>query len=236
LDWLVGLQNADGGWPTFCRGWGKLPFDRSGTDLTAHALRAIDVWAELYDQRVVQSLLKSGLTFLKRSQNRDGSWTPLWFGNQDHATEENRIYGTAKVLMAYRDLRRSEDPAAVAGRAWLADAQNADGGWGTAGGTERDARGGSGVEETALALEAILSANDLSPFQTVLQQGLNWLTTAIENDQHRNASPIGLYFAKLWYHERLYPLIFSVSCLRMAVQRLVSDPTPVEAPQNATRR
>jgi len=27
--WLLGLQNSDGGVPTFCRGWGKLPFDRS---------------------------------------------------------------------------------------------------------------------------------------------------------------------------------------------------------------
>jgi squalene-hopene/tetraprenyl-beta-curcumene cyclase len=41
FDWLLRLQNRDGGWPTFCRGWGKLPFDRSGTDLTAHVLRAI---------------------------------------------------------------------------------------------------------------------------------------------------------------------------------------------------
>ena len=24
-DWLLGLQNRDGGWPTFCRGWGALP-------------------------------------------------------------------------------------------------------------------------------------------------------------------------------------------------------------------
>jgi squalene-hopene/tetraprenyl-beta-curcumene cyclase len=40
LRWLLGLQNRDGGWPTFCRGWGKLPFDRSGSDLTAHVLRA----------------------------------------------------------------------------------------------------------------------------------------------------------------------------------------------------
>ena len=38
--WLISLQNRDGGWPTFCRGWGHLPFDRSGNDLTAHALRA----------------------------------------------------------------------------------------------------------------------------------------------------------------------------------------------------
>ena len=41
IDWLRKLQNRDGGWPTFCRGWGKLPFDRSSNDLTAHALRAM---------------------------------------------------------------------------------------------------------------------------------------------------------------------------------------------------
>ncbi len=40
-DWLRRLQNRDGGWPTFCRGWGKLPFDRSSNDLTAHAIRAL---------------------------------------------------------------------------------------------------------------------------------------------------------------------------------------------------
>jgi hypothetical protein len=38
--WLLDLQNGDGGIPTFCRGWGALPFDRSAPDLTAHALRA----------------------------------------------------------------------------------------------------------------------------------------------------------------------------------------------------
>src|SRR4029078_7639813 len=50
LHWLNTLQNRDGGWPTFCRGWGHLPFDRSGPDLTAHALRAIRALAELYDR------------------------------------------------------------------------------------------------------------------------------------------------------------------------------------------
>ncbi|MFY9253321.1 MAG: prenyltransferase/squalene oxidase repeat-containing protein, partial [Fuerstiella sp.] len=38
--WLLNLQNRDGGWPTFCRGWGTLPFDRSSNDLTAHVIRA----------------------------------------------------------------------------------------------------------------------------------------------------------------------------------------------------
>lgn len=46
VGWLVKLQNRDKGWPTFCRGWGKLPFDRSGTDITAHAIRGLIAWKE----------------------------------------------------------------------------------------------------------------------------------------------------------------------------------------------
>jgi squalene-hopene/tetraprenyl-beta-curcumene cyclase len=48
--WVVRLQNRDGGFPTFCRGWGALPFDRSGADLTAHALRAFAAATAALDQ------------------------------------------------------------------------------------------------------------------------------------------------------------------------------------------
>ena len=30
------------------------------------------------------------------------------------------------------------------------------------------------------------------------------------------ATPIGFYFARLWYFEKLYPLIFTVAALRRA--------------------
>ncbi len=41
VDWLRQLQNSDGGFPTFSRGWGKLPFDQSCADLTGHAILAM---------------------------------------------------------------------------------------------------------------------------------------------------------------------------------------------------
>ena len=44
IKWLLDLQNRDGGMPTFCRGWGTLPFDRSTPELTAHALLAWWFW------------------------------------------------------------------------------------------------------------------------------------------------------------------------------------------------
>ena len=52
MQWLLDLQNSDGGMPTFCRGWGTLPFDRSAPDLTAHALGA---WSALAARRLASS-------------------------------------------------------------------------------------------------------------------------------------------------------------------------------------
>ena len=51
VEWLLELQNSDGGWPTFCRGWSMLPFDRSATDVTAHAVRALAAWQKAWQSR-----------------------------------------------------------------------------------------------------------------------------------------------------------------------------------------
>ena len=223
LEWLLGLQNRDGGWPTFCRGWGKLPFDRSGTDLTAHALRALNTWRHRFtsDEAAARYELafQRGMQYLSKTQRSNGSWLPLWFGNQDIEGEENPIYGTAKVLIAYRDLGFADTNPALRGFEWLMKAQNRDGGWG--GGASVEARNGAGcmstVEETALAVEALQGAGD-DRFQPAITKGLAWLVAAVEGDRHLESSPIGFYFAKLWYHEKLYPLTFTVSALGQAVQ------------------
>lgn len=238
VHWLLNLQNNDGGWPTFCRGWGTFPFDRSGTDLTAHALRALHAWRPRLSSRVADSLaelraqtevddriaraLRLGLQFLERKQRRDGSWLPLWFGNQDQPNEENAIYGTARVLLAFRDLGYLNAAPAQRGLAWLVDHQNADGGWG--GRIERLAKGKtrahSSVEETSVAVEALGADDSLPRYQAAAEEGLDWLVRAVESGRHLESSPIGFYFAKLWYHERLYPRIFSVSALGQAAARL----------------
>jgi squalene-hopene/tetraprenyl-beta-curcumene cyclase len=84
--WLMGVQNRDGGVPTFCRGWGTLPFDRSTPEITAHALQAWSVWYADYDpglQKAVRESARRALTFLATTQRDDGTWIPLWFGNED---------------------------------------------------------------------------------------------------------------------------------------------------------
>ncbi len=60
LIWLLALQNRDGGWPTFCRGWGVLPFDRSGADLFSRGRDLHPATALLYQHRQAQKLSLPG--------------------------------------------------------------------------------------------------------------------------------------------------------------------------------
>lgn len=211
-NWLLDLQNRDGGWPTFCRGWGKLPFDRSGTDLTAHALRALGRLspdAKAFE-RLYGAPARRAFAYLAREQRPDGSWLPLWFGNQHAADDSNPTYGTAKVLAAYRDLGRLDSEPARRGIAYLIGSQNADGGWGGAAGTP------SSLEETALAVEVLL---DMADAREAVERGLTWLVDGVEAGRLHDPTPIGFYFAKLWYFERLYPLVFTTAALGRALRR-----------------
>jgi squalene-hopene/tetraprenyl-beta-curcumene cyclase len=208
--WLLDLQNRDGGWPTFCRGWTNLPFDRSGSDLTAHALRVLRNHAndlETRNEARIEPAIDRGFVYLTRNQRLDGAWLPLWFGNQYAPDDENPTYGTAKVLCAYRDLDRLAEGPAQKGLAWLRANQNPDGGWGAGQGTP------SSIEETALALDVLVSIEPGSP---LVNSGLAWLVQKIEAGGLAIPTPIGFYFAKLWYYEQLYPILFSVAALGRA--------------------
>jgi len=226
MDWLCGLQNRDGGWPTFCKGWGHLPFDRSGPDLTAHAIRAIQHWRQPFLAIIGTDYdlawekyglaehfrLEPALSYLARQQRPDGSWLPLWFGNQHAPDDENPTYGTARVLAAYRDLDMINTEPAQRGIAWLLSIQNSDGGWGGAKNVP------SSVEETALAVEVLLDAGSQSA--EAVNRGLAWLIQQVEAGGLHDPTPIGFYFAKLWYFEKLYPIIFSVAALGRARKKL----------------
>jgi len=228
IAWLVGLQNRDGGVPTFCRGWSKLPFDQSCADLTAHALRALGLWED--EPEVSESLRKKialfrqrALAYLARCQEKDGSWIPLWFGNEHAPLEQNRTYGTANVVSSLCDetlrSQHAVESMVQTARNWLTQNQNTDGGWGGAAHTP------SSIEETALALDALArfraERSDRS-IDAALARGIGWLLRSTNRGTTFRASPIGLYFAKLWYSEELYPLIFTVAALGR-IEALLSE-------------
>jgi hypothetical protein len=155
--------------------------------------------------------IDEGLSYLARTQRPDGSWLPLWFGNQHAPDHANPTYGTARVLAAYRDLDKMNDEPARRGIAWLLAAQNADGGWGGAPDVP------SSIEETALAVEILLAAGPQA--ETAVNSSLAWLVEQVEVGGLKNPTPIGFYFAKLWYYEKLYPIIFAVAALGRAVKK-----------------
>ncbi len=217
LRWLLGIQNRDGGIPTFCRGWGRLPFDRSCPDLTAHALCAMLDWADTCAaiRSRTRRAIRRACRYLQASRNPDGSWTPLWFGNQKAHQAENRVVGTTRVMRALVRLQQTRGDATTArlladAVTWLQANRNADGGWGAQLGVA------SSVEETALAIQALAASGRVPIAQ--LTSGLAWLDERLMNPATCPAAPIGLYFARLWYSEALYPLVFSLSAFRAAAE------------------
>lgn len=211
VGWLLDLQNRDGGIPTFCRGWGTLPFDRSTPEITAHVLRAWHAWLPLLSPGIaarVTAATSRARRYLRSSQRPDGAWEPLWFGNEAAPGQANPVYGTAQVLIGLREIGSGADGSAdLVGPAtrFLVASQNAEGGWGGARGVS------SSLEETALALSALTG---LPAGNEAVSRGTTWFLDRLEAGAWREPAPIGLYFARLWYHERLYPLVFAVDALR----------------------
>ncbi|NSW95910.1 MAG: squalene--hopene cyclase [Bacteroidales bacterium] len=220
--WLTEIQNSDGGFPTFCKGWGKLPFDKSCADLTGHALLALMKTSEILKgqiqpglfQKVDKSISKA-IKYLANTQLGNGAWLPLWFGNQLTSDMTNPVYGTAKVSLYLFDCmntldensEKRNDILRMLKKSWnfLLEQQNDDGSWGG----EKGIPGS--VEETSLAISALASVN-----KDACMRGLFWL----EGFDRLPSSPIGLYFAMLWYDEKLYPVIYYVEALRRILNQI----------------
>ncbi len=223
INWLRQLQNSNGGFPTFSRGWGKLPFDQSCADLTGHAILAMaktvhflgDSLSKKQNSSIKRSLLKA-LIYLEKQQNPSGYWVPLWFGNQLTADHTNPVYGTARATAYLNETLQTQlgneyqvilKLMIDRGCRYLTSVQNQDGSWGGA----KNIPGS--IEETALAVTALTP----NGFQEECDFGMNWLAEKNKSDG-LVASPIGLYFASLWYDEVLYPLTAYVECLSVTME------------------
>lgn len=210
VEWLLSLQNKNGGIPTFCKGWGRLPFDRSSPDITAHALLALHLWENKLPQSLkVRCNKRVGkmLKWMQKTQASDGSWKPLWFGDQDAKDESAPVYATAMTVEYLADFDNDIAKEITSkGLEYLLSAQNSDGGWGGAKGVQ------SKVTLTARALSALASHSQSD--KKIMDRAFNYLHEKYIKEELMQAEPIGLYFARLWYSEELYNITFTLKALK----------------------
>ena len=95
---------------------------------------------------------------------------------------------------------------------YLLRSQNTDGGWGGHAGVP------SSIEETGVAVSALSAVAQARPdrhLDEACERGARWLAAATL-DAPIAAAPVGLYFARLWYYEDLYPVVFALAGLAAA--------------------
>ena len=183
IEWVVSMQNDDGGWAAFDRGNDKLflndiPFsdmdslcDPSTPDIVGRVLEALGM---LGDRRYDAACARA-IAYLRKSQEPEGSWFGRW--------GVNYVYGTSNVLCGLQRLQHpafdATEPMVARALAWLKSVQNADGGWGerTASYADRSfmGRGPSTASQTAWALMALLAF--LPPDDPAMQRGVAWLVS-----------------------------------------------------------
>jgi squalene-hopene/tetraprenyl-beta-curcumene cyclase len=185
VEWLLSMQNADGGWGAFDRGCDLealtfVPFadhnamiDPSCEDITGRVLETLAT--EGFDPS--HAAIRRGIEYLERRQNADGTWYGRWGCNY--------IYGTWLALtglasvgvdMSQQRFQRAAD--------WLRSRQNPDGGWGETLGSYDDLQlkgsGPSTAAQTAWALMALFATGDHG--SDAVQEGIAYLTGSQQSD------------------------------------------------------
>lgn len=186
VEWLLGMQNKNGGWAAFDRDntskiltlipfadFGEL-LDPPSVDVTAHVVEALG----LCGKTIADPVVARACRFIRSEQEEDGPWFGRW--------GVNYIYGTAAVLPALEAVGESMEADFVQRAAhWLIDHQNEDGGWGESCGSYMDEHlrgcGPSTASQTGWALMALIAAGSHA-FDRNISRGLEFLLTSQRHD------------------------------------------------------
>jgi squalene-hopene/tetraprenyl-beta-curcumene cyclase len=166
LQWLLSMQNRDGGWGAFDRDNNKrflcnIPFadhnamiDPSTADVTARVLECLGRYGWTAEHPAVQR----GLQFLLKDQCEDGSWFGRW--------GVNYVYGTSGVLRALETVSLTAKEYCQRAVRWLHKVQKADGSFGESLRSYDEpatkGQGNSTASQTAWGLIGLLAGSDAS--------------------------------------------------------------------------
>lgn len=180
-EWVRGMQGSRGGWGAFDADneyyWLEhIPFadhgallDPATADVSA---RCVSMLAQLgYDHS--DAVTRRGVDYLKREQEKDGSWFGRW--------GTNYIYGTWSVLCALNAVGENMDaPYIRKAVEWIKSRQQEDGGWGEDCASywpgRKDEVKASTPSQTAWALLALMAAGDVDCDE--VRRGVDWLINA----------------------------------------------------------
>ena len=130
IQWLLSMQNRDGGWGAFDRDNDRkflcnIPFadhnamiDPSTADVTARVLECLGRYGWSAEDPVIQRAVK----FLLQDQSKDGPWFGRW--------GVNYIYGTSGVLRALETVSLATREFCKRAVNWLRSVQKVDGSFG----------------------------------------------------------------------------------------------------------
>ena len=221
LDWILSMQNADGGWSSFDKDNNKtalthFPFadhnamlDPSAADITG---RILELLAKARISRS-EPAVKRAIQFLEKAQESDGTWFGRW--------GVNYLYGTWLALRGLQAIGEPLESARYqrAGR-WLIQHQNSDGGWGESCRSYEEpsakGKGPSTPSQTAWALMALIHLGMVA--QPAFTQGLHYLLQTQKEDGSWAEEPFtGTGFPRVFYLKyHLYPVYFPLLALSQA--------------------
>lgn len=207
-EWIIGMQSKGGG--AMDGGWGAfepenthfhlnhIPFADHGalldpptSDVTARCVSFLAQIGMAQDDPVMQR----ALAFLRREQEKDGSWFGRW--------GTNYIYGTWSVLCALNAAGvPHDDPAIRKAVAWLLSVQREDGGWGEDEESYDQAPAGLYKEatpsQTAWALLGLMAAG--AGQNTAVARGVEYLMRTQREDGEWSELPYtAVGFPKVFY-------------------------------------
>ncbi len=227
LDWMMGMQNRDGGWASFDRDndrrWlTEVPFadhnamiDPSTADITARVLECLSHFPAFGRSHPA---VERAIEFIRRDQTTEGCWYGRW--------GVNYIYGTWQVLRGLRCI--GEDMQALNVRRaarWLGERQNSDGGWGESIASYDDLGpkgvGASTPSQTAWALMGLIAAGEAS--SPAVRRGVSHLLDRQRAGTWEQALWTGTGFPRVFYlnyhYYRHYFPLMALAQYRAALAR-----------------
>ncbi|WP_394232248.1 prenyltransferase/squalene oxidase repeat-containing protein [Niallia oryzisoli] len=219
LQWVLSMQNKDGGWPAFEKNTDNrilqlLPIedaeylisDPSTADLTGRTLEYLGSYTNLSKHHPA---VKGGISWLITHQETNGSWYGRW--------GICYIYGTWAALTglsavgvppSHHSIRKAVE--------WLQMIQNHDGGWGES--CNSDIKRtyiplkASTLTHTAWAIDALISTSEKPT--PAIKKGISFLLNNLEREDWSTSYPKGQGMAGFLYmHYHSYRFIFPLLAL-----------------------